>query len=236
MLATRASGRPDDAGPGGLVALGDPAFVPDSSAAEVVVPAAGAPVLSPLPHTAAEVTALQALAGERPFEALTGAAATRQRLLGLPALERAQVVHFATHGEANLREPQRSGLWLAREETGPGFLPVRDILGLRLDADLVALSACETGVGRLERGEGVLGLARAFLATGARSVLVSLWKVNDRSTALLMERFYRPLLERGMPRERALAQAKRALLADAETRSPFYWAPFVLVGAGGPLP
>jgi CHAT domain-containing protein len=112
---------------------------------------------------------------------------------------------------------------------------VDDILNLRLGAELVTLSACETGVGRLERGEGVLGLARAFLAAGARSVVVSLWKVNDRSTALLMERFYRPLLGRGTPREQALAQAKRALLADRRTRSPFYWAPFVLVGASGPV-
>ena len=80
-----------------------------------------------------------------------------------------------------------------------------------------------------------MGLARACLASGARSVLVSLWRVDDRSTALLMERFYRPLLTRGMPRERALSLAKRALLADPRTRSPFAWAPFVLIGAGGPL-
>ena len=145
-------------------------------------------------------------------------------------------MHLATHGEANEAEPARSGLWLAWEGTGPGFLSVGDILGRRLSADLVTLSACETGLGRLERGEGVLGLARAYLAAGARSVVVSLWKVNDRSTALLMERFYRPLLTRGMPRESALARAKRALLADPQTRSPFHWAPFVLIGAGGPLP
>jgi CHAT domain-containing protein len=126
-------------------------------------------------------------------------------------------------------------LWLAWDGPGPGYLPVRDILGLKLDADLVTLSACETGLGRLERGEGVLGLSRAFLAAGARSVVVSLWKVNDRSTALLMEHFYQPLLAQRRPRERALAEAKRALLAEPETRSPFYWAPFVLIGAGGPL-
>jgi len=219
---------------GGIVALGDPRFAADSTA-----PAgAGAPALVPLPNTAAEVTVLRALAGARAFTGLTGAAATRPGLLAASGLATAQVVHLATHGEVNEAEPERSGLWLACEgqDGRPGFLSVGDILERRLSADLVTLSACETGLGRLERGEGVLGLARACLAAGARSVVVSLWKVNDRSTALLMERFYRPLLTRGMPRERALAQAKRALLADPQTRSPFHWAPFVLIGTGGPLP
>jgi len=81
-------------------------------------------------------------------------------------------------------------------------------------------------------GEGVLGLPRSFLAAGAGRVLVSLWKVNDRSTAVLMERFYRSLLERSQPAERALADAKRRLMKEPGTRSPFHWAPFVLVGGG----
>jgi CHAT domain-containing protein len=112
---------------------------------------------------------------------------------------------------------------------------VPDILGLRLSADLVTLSACETGLGRVERGEGVVGLGRAFLAAGAQSVLVSLWKVNDYSTAQLMERFYRRLIKDHASGATALAQAKRALLENVETRSPFYWAPFVLVGSAGRL-
>jgi CHAT domain-containing protein len=227
-LATRTAGSTGD----GIVALGDPRFGPDSTAGD----GDGTPALVPLPNTAAEVAALRTLAGPRAFTGLTGAAATRAGLLAVPGLANAQIVHLATHGEANESEPGRSGLWLAWEDAAPGFLSVGDILERRLSADLVTLSACETGLGRLERGEGVMGLARAYLAAGARSVVVSLWKVNDRSTALLMERFYRPLLTRGMPRERALAQAKRALLADPQTRSPFHWAPFVLIGAGGPLP
>jgi CHAT domain-containing protein/Tfp pilus assembly protein PilF len=227
-LATRVAGRSG----GGIVALGDARFAADSAAGDGV----DTPALVPLPNTAAEVAVLRSLAGARSFTALTGPAATRTGLLAVPGIADAQVVHIATHGEANEAEPGRSGLWLAREDDEPGFLSVEDILHHRLGADLVTLSACETGLGRLERGEGVLGLARAFLAAGSRSVVVSLWKVNDRSTALLMERFYRPLLTRGMPRERALAQAKRALLADAQTRSPFHWAPFVLIGANGPLP
>ena len=220
---------------GVVVALGDPRFGADAS---------GAPALAPLPNTAAEVAALRALAGSRRFVALTGAEATRARLLALPELYQAGLLHLATHGLADESEPGRSGLWLAPDAAadsapgspaGPGFLAVDDIRGLNRLSDLVTLSACETGLGRLERGEGVLGLTRAFLAAGARSVVVSLWRVNDRSTAQLMEGFYRGLLQRGLAREAALAEAKRALLVVPETRSPYYWAPFVLVGESGKL-
>lgn len=217
-----------------VVALGDPRFAEPGAAP-------GAAVLAPLPNTAAEVATLRSLAGSRRFVALTGADATRARLLALPELPDAGLLHLATHGVADESEPGRSGLWLAPDaapEGGPatpGFLAVDDILGMRLKSEVVTLSACETGLGRLERGEGVLGLTRAFLAAGARSVVVSLWRVNDRSTALLMEGFYRALLQRGLAREDALAEAKRALLATSETRSPYCWAPFVLVGESGKL-
>jgi CHAT domain-containing protein/Tfp pilus assembly protein PilF len=190
--------------------------------------------LDSLPHTADEVSALAAASGGA-IVTLTGDFATRTRLLALPALHEASLIHIATHGEANEAEPEHSGLWLAEENGIPGFLRLGDILGIPLDASLVTLSACETGYGRLERGEGVIGLSRAFLAAGARSVVVSLWKVNDRSTALLMQQFYGPLLQKRAPAAVALAAAKRALLANPETRSPFYWAPFVLVGASGPI-
>ena len=238
-LATRASSAPTS----GIIAVGDAAFAPDSAG---VVAGAGAaagaapgapPMLPRLPNTAAEIVALSSLAGGRPIEVLTGREATRDRLLALAGLQRASLIHVATHGVANEVEPERSGLWLAAPPgaNGPGFVSVSDILALKLGAGLVTLSACETGLGRLERGEGVVGLTRAFLAAGAQSVMMSLWKVNDRSTALLMERFYRGLLKDGAPGAAALAQAKRALLRSAETRSPFYWAPFVLAGSAGRL-
>lgn len=215
-----------------IVALGDPRFTADGAAAPPATSPASIPAL---PYTAEEVAALRALAGRRPVETLTGKEATRERLLALPGLARAGIVHLATHGEVNEAEPRRSGLWLAWDGAGPGFLSMQDILGLGLDADLVTLSACETGVGRMALGEGVLGLPRAFFAVGARSVVVSLWKVNDHSAARLMERFYRALLARGLPRDGSLAAAKRSLLADPATRSPFHWAPFVLMGARGPV-
>jgi CHAT domain-containing protein len=193
--------------------------------------------LVPLPGTAGELSALRAVAAPRPCTVLSGAAATRERVLALPSLGRAGLIHIATHGLADPAAPERSGLWFSApsDSEAPGFVSLGDLFGLRLSAGLVTLSACETGLGRIERGEGVIGLSRAFLAAGAHSVVVSLWSVNDRSTATLMRRFYTPLLARGAPCASALAEAKRALLADPATRSPFYWAPFVLIGAAGKL-
>lgn len=223
VLATRVGGASGTA----VVAIGNPDFgAPDSSSSEPRL-------LAPLPSTAAEIEALRAVAGKRELATLTGKDASRARTLALAALPRAEIVHFATHGDVNEAEPERSGLWLAPDPGGggPSRLEVADVLGLDLHARLVTLSACETGLGRLESGEGVVGLSRAFMAAGARSVMVSLWPVNDRSTADLMSRFYRlALAARPSRSDVALAAAKRALLANAETRAPFYWAPFVLVG------
>jgi CHAT domain-containing protein len=99
-----------------------------------------------------------------------------------------------------------------------------------MNADLVVLSACETGLGRMVRGEGVLGLPRAFFYAGARSVLVSLWSVSDRSTAQLMTTFYESLIGKGETTSEALSNAKETLRKKSNTAHPFYWAPFVLIG------
>ena len=228
----------------GIVALGDPDFglaqvgrTPvDAGARPPGAPPAG--TLSRLPNTAAEIVALTSLAGSRPVEVLTGVHAARDTLLSLAQLPHAELLHIATHGIASESDPSRSGLWMAAPDRSawPGFLSIGDIRALHLSAALVTLSACETGLGRLERGEGVMGLTRAFLGAGAGSVVVSLWSVNDVSTAVLMNSFYRELLAYGATRDVALARAKRALLARPETRAPFHWAPFVLVGESGALP
>jgi CHAT domain-containing protein len=113
-----------------------------------------------------------------------------------------------------------------------GKLRMADILNLRLDADLVVLSACETGLGRRVTGEGLVGFARAFFYAGARSLAVSLWLVADSSTPDLMRDFY-SRLERGERKADALRQAKLAMIAGGRFAHPFYWAPFVLVGDAG---
>jgi CHAT domain-containing protein len=108
-----------------------------------------------------------------------------------------------------------------------------EIMRLKLNADLVTLSACSTGLGKLVNGEGILGLTRAFFYAGARNVTVSLWNVNDSATATLMKVYYQNL-NRGLANSAALRQAKLALLRgkDAAWRHPYFWAAFVLVGEG----
>ena len=109
-----------------------------------------------------------------------------------------------------------------------GFLTLSEIYALKLNADLVTLSACKTGLGRRIPGEGVIGLSRAFIDAGARAVIVSLWEVDDYSTALLMEEFYR-LLEQNMNKVAALASAKE-YLRQKGYEDPYFWAAFVLIG------
>jgi len=113
-------------------------------------------------------------------------------------LSQYRMVHFATHGLLDSNDPEFSGvvLSLVDEKGSPvdGFLRLRDIYNLNLPADLVVLSACETGLGKDVRGEGLIGLTRGFMYAGAPRVVVSLWSVNDRATAELMKRFYRAML------------------------------------------
>jgi len=108
------------------------------------------------------------------------------------------------------------------------MLTLSEVLQLKLRAELVVLSACNTGSGRVTRAEGVSSMGSAFLAAGASSVTMSLWQVADKSTAVLMQEYYRNLLK-GMPKPAALAAARAALFAQGNT-NPFFWAPFILTG------
>jgi CHAT domain-containing protein len=109
-------------------------------------------------------------------------------------------------------------------------LRATEIADLELDCDLVVLSACETGRGQLSSGEGIIGLSRSFFIAGARSVVVSQWAVSDISTAQLMKDFYQQLVN-GAVKPAALREAKLLMLnGGSETRHPYYWAPFVIIG------
>lgn len=146
-----------------------------------------------------------------------------------------RVVHVATHGLLDAERPQFSGLVLSLvgdEKGGDGFLRTDEIFNLRLGAPLVMLSACETGLGKEKRGEGVIGLTRAFMYAGAPTVGVSLWSVADRSTADLMTDFYKRLLAKTDPLapSAALRAAQQNMIAGKKYSAPFYWAPFVLIG------
>ncbi|MEX0778877.1 MAG: CHAT domain-containing tetratricopeptide repeat protein [Balneolales bacterium] len=173
-------------------------------------------------------------------------------------LDQYRYLHFATHGLLNEKSSELSGLVLAQGESNKtsliqedGFLRSAEIYALSINADIVVLSACETGLGKLVRGEGVLGLQRAFFNAGASTVVVSLWPVYDRSTSVLMENFYKELIQLDRKwsswtstfqrwvgwdtdsygyKAGAMRNAKLALLDSHEYSHPVHWAPFIVVG------
>jgi CHAT domain-containing protein len=159
---------------------------------------------------------------------LVGKEATEEAVKA--ALPGASHVHLATHGLLNEEEPLLSGIALAQDEdpTEDGLLQVHEVLRLRLASDLVVLSACHTGLGRYAMGEGVLGLTRAFLHAGARTIVISLWEVGDRSTVELMDRFYAAHQDARRPADLALREAQAASIAAG--RPPREWAAFAVVG------
>ena len=149
-------------------------------------------------------------------------------------LSQYRVLHFATHGLIDTERPQFTGLVLSlvgNREGTDGFLRTDQVFNLKLGSPLVMLSACETGLGREARGEGIIGLTRAFMYAGAPTVGVSLWSVADQSTAQLMSDFYKGLLGgRGSAPSAAMRSARLSMIASEKYSAPFFWAPFVLVG------
>jgi len=147
-------------------------------------------------------------------------------------LDQFRILHLAIHGFADTQYPERSALVLAPDPKAgeDGLLQVREIMRLRLNAELTTLSACDSGVGRLQGQEGISNLVEAFLVAGSKSVVASLWSVDDVSTSALMEDFYGQLA-RGESSASALRKAKLDLLAKfGDQLSPYYWAAFIGVG------
>ena len=219
--------RADGATP--ILAVGNPIVSAAGRSAARQVDLQHVNLLAPMPYSGAELHEVASLFGRR-ARLLEGADATESSLRG-SEIESARIVHFATHGLIDETRPERSGLVLtAHPPDEDGLLQMHEIYGLRLHADLVTLSACQTALGQLVSGEGVLGLTRAFFYAGARSVVASLWDVDDASTARLMADFYRNL-ERGEPIDRALQQAKLARIREGgATARPFFWAAFIVSG------
>jgi CHAT domain-containing protein/Tfp pilus assembly protein PilF len=180
-----------------------------------------------------EAAAISALAPEgQRWEALdfdAGLAAVRD-----PKLADFRIVHFATHGLMNSRDPRLSGLVfsLVDRQGRPqnGFLRADEVANLKLGADLVVLSACQTALGKEVRGEGLLGLARGFMYAGAPRVVASLWRVADAATTDLMSSFYQALLGSHVPASEALRSAKLRLMRNPLRSTPYYWAGFSLEG------
>lgn len=149
-------------------------------------------------------------------------------------LGRYRIVHFATHGILNSQHPELSGLVLSlvdeRGQPQEGFLRAHEVYNLKLGADLVVLSACQTALGKEVRGEGLVGLTRGFMYAGSPRVVASLWRVPSRATAELMKRFYRGMLAEGLRPAAALRAAQVAMLQEKKWNEPYYWAAFVLQG------
>lgn len=150
-------------------------------------------------------------------------------------LKQFRIIHIATHGVLNPAYPELSGLVFSlvdkQGQRRPGFLRLSDIYNLNLNADLVVLSACQSGIGEQLKSEGMLGLTRGFMYAGAERVVATLWKVDDIATSELMKRFYTHILSGGKPASVALRQAQLDMLASGDkSLPPFYWAGFVLQG------
>jgi CHAT domain-containing protein len=140
-------------------------------------------------------------------------------------------VHFATHGKVDEGSPELSRIFLQSGSEDDGNLFAGEIYNLELGANLVTLSACQTGLGKVVRGEGVIGLSRALVYAGAQNILVSYWSVADESTAVLMKDFYSNVLDHpDIPYCESLRHAKLQLMTKKDFAAPFYWAPFVLIG------
>jgi CHAT domain-containing protein/Flp pilus assembly protein TadD len=149
-------------------------------------------------------------------------------------LSQYRIIHFATHSLLNSQHPELSGIVLslvdAQGKPQDGFLRMHEIYNLKLPAELVVLSACQTGLGKEIKGEGLVGLTRGFMYAGAARVLASLWKVDDRATAELMKHFYQGMIKENLRPAAALRAAQVAMWKQQRWSEPYYWAAFVLQG------
>ena len=150
------------------------------------------------------------------------------------ALNQFRILHFATHGFVNEEQPELSGIVLSlvdkKGKPISGHLRLGDLFNQDYPAELIVLSACETGLGKNVNGEGLVGLTRGLMYAGAARVMVSLWQVNDAGTSILMQEFYKEMLQQGKTPPEALRAAQRKLWENPKWRSPYYWAGFTVQG------
>lgn len=224
-----------------VAVIADPVFGVDdprvvrasSSEADGEVPNGPRGSLARLPFSRAEA---QAVSSQAPSDGQLQATDfdASLDLITSGRLDDYRIIHFATHGVVDTTRPELSGLALSlvdREgRSRDGFLRLSTIYHLRLSADLVVLSACQSALGREVAGEGLVGLTRGFMHAGARRVVASLWQVSDAATADLMKHFYTNLLQRRLPAAAALRRAQQQTASDPRWAPPYFWAGFVLQG------
>jgi CHAT domain-containing protein len=190
-------------------------------------------VIPRLPFTRQEATRVLALTPKNSSFGAVDFQASRATVL-TGNLSQYRYVHFATHGLLDSERPGLSSLVLsmvdAEGKPQDGFLRANDIYNLKLPAELVVLSACQTGLGKEIKGEGLVGLTRGFMYAGAARVVVSLWNVNDKATADLMTKFYGKMLKQGERPAAALRAAQVEMWKRKHWQSPYYWAAFTMQG------
>lgn len=188
---------------------------------------------SRLVYSSAEADAILAAAPSGTTMVAKGFEATREIAMSAD-VGQYQIVHFATHGFLNSEHPELSAIVLTMIDPNGvktnGLMPLHDIYSLDLSAQLTVLSACQTALGKDIKGEGPVGLTHSFISAGSKSVVATVWKVDDRATSTLMRDFYHSLLQEGMPTSQALRAAKLKMLNEPQTSQPYYWAGFVLQG------
>jgi CHAT domain-containing protein len=189
--------------------------------------------LARLGHSSEEADAIVAVAPRGSTLVAKGFDASREVAMSSD-VRQSQIIHFATHGFVDSKHPESSAIILTMMDRhgipANGLMPLPDIYSLDLSADLIVLSACQTALGKDMKGEGFVGLAHSFMSAGANSVVASLWKVDDRATAVLMADFYDSMLQKGMSPAAALRSAKLKMMRDKRWSAPYYWAGFVLQG------
>ncbi|MFB2880738.1 CHAT domain-containing protein [Floridanema aerugineum] len=189
--------------------------------------------LQRLPFTRREAEAILTLVPENLRTSAFDFSASRLTATN-PNLAQYRIVHFATHGLINSINPELSGVVLSlvndKGVDEDGFLRLNDIFNLNLPAELVVLSACQTGLGKEMKGEGLVGLTRGFMYAGAKGVVVSLWSVQDAGTSELMKKFYHQMLEKKLTPVAAMRAAQLEMIQSEQWKSPYYWAAFVVQG------
>jgi CHAT domain-containing protein len=189
--------------------------------------------LARLAHASEEAEEISAVAPWGTTLVAKGFDASRETAMS-SEVSRAQIVHFATHGFLDSEHPELSGIVLTMTDRNGartnGLMPLPDIYSLDLSAELTVLSACQTALGKDTKGEGLVGLTHSFMSAGSKSVLASLWKVDDRATAALMAEFYKGMLQKGMTPAAALRSAKLKMMSEKQWSAAYYWAGFELQG------
>ena len=186
-----------------------------------------------LVHASQEADAISAAAPYGTSFVAKGFDASRETAMS-PAIGEYQILHFATHGVLDSKHPERSGIVLTMVDRNGGekngLMPLYDIYSLQLSSEVTVLSACQTALGKDVKGEGFVGLTHSFISAGSKSVIASLWKVDDRATAALMTELYQSMLKKGMTPAAALRAAKLEIKRRQQWSAPYYWAGFVLQG------